>query len=379
MPSFWELDSFYAPRDVIIVGSGFAGLWSAWHLKKLRPNWNILIIEKSISPNGASTRNAGFACFGSPTELIADLDTFGEQSMLDTFAMRFEGIRRLLETVSAEEIDYEALGGYEVVTADQYKNSAALTNDLDRLNELLRPITGSPKLFKLADEKLPSFEFSGFAHLVENDLEGQLHPGKLVSALTRLLANLGVEVLRGTELHAYKTFSDHVELNTNQPVPFYTGNLLICTNTDPGQLTQIEGVQPARGQVLLTSPIKGLPFRGSFHYDQGFYYFRNLGDRVLLGGARNKAFDDESTHDLSTSLTIQDELERFLKEHLLPNHQYSIEQRWSGTMGMSPTKSSIVKTLKERCYCALTLGGIGVAIAPLAGEQAAHLLAENDR
>jgi hypothetical protein len=66
--------------------------------------------------------------------------------------------------------------------------------------------------------------------------------------------------------------------------------------------------------VLLTSPIKGLPFRGTFHADEGFYYFRNLGDRVLLGGARNKAFEEEQTTEMHPSVKIQEALEAYLSE-----------------------------------------------------------------
>jgi len=61
--------------------------------------------------------------------------------------------------------------------------------------------------------------------------------------------------------------------------------------------------------VLVTSPIKKLPFKGAFHFDEGFYYFRNLGNRVLLGGARNKAPEAEQTDEQVTTTLIQNELE----------------------------------------------------------------------
>ena len=35
--SIWEKESFYAPKDVIIIGSGLSGLWCAWFLKKKKP------------------------------------------------------------------------------------------------------------------------------------------------------------------------------------------------------------------------------------------------------------------------------------------------------------------------------------------------------
>ncbi len=73
--SVWEKESFFAPRDFIIVGSGFTGLWSAYYLKKRYPEKSVLILERGIIPSGASSRNAGFACFGSFTELLASILT----------------------------------------------------------------------------------------------------------------------------------------------------------------------------------------------------------------------------------------------------------------------------------------------------------------
>lgn len=91
-PSIWELESFYAPQDVIIAGAGLGGLWSAYYLKKYAPELNILIVERSIAPTGASTRNAGFACFGSVTELLDDARTLGEDKMLELVDMRYQGL-----------------------------------------------------------------------------------------------------------------------------------------------------------------------------------------------------------------------------------------------------------------------------------------------
>jgi gamma-glutamylputrescine oxidase len=93
--SIWEKESFYAPKDVIIVGSGLVGLWCAWHLKKNDPNISIAIVDRGIIPTGASTRNAGFACFGSVTELAEDAARFGEDNMLQLVEMRYKGLQRI--------------------------------------------------------------------------------------------------------------------------------------------------------------------------------------------------------------------------------------------------------------------------------------------
>ena len=94
-PSVWELETFYRNRDIIIIGAGFTGLWSAISLKEKFPEKSVLIIERSSVPMGASTRNAGFACFGSLTEIISDSEKMGWPKTLELLKMRFEGLKKI--------------------------------------------------------------------------------------------------------------------------------------------------------------------------------------------------------------------------------------------------------------------------------------------
>src|SRR5690606_14168336 len=120
--------------------------------------------------------------------------------------------------------------------------------------------------------------------------------------------------------------------------------------------------------------INELPWKGTFHFNEGYYYFRNLGKRILLGGARNKAFADEETFSLDTSDFIQQELELFLSEVILPGKTYTIDHRWSGTMGMGKSKLPNISQVSENVFAIVNLGGIGVAIAPYLGQEVAALM-----
>ena len=63
--SYWEYKEWFAHNDFVIVGSGIVGLNCALQLKTRFPKSSVLILEKGLLPQGASTKNAGFACFGS--------------------------------------------------------------------------------------------------------------------------------------------------------------------------------------------------------------------------------------------------------------------------------------------------------------------------
>jgi glycine/D-amino acid oxidase-like deaminating enzyme len=193
--SVWEKESFFAPKDFIIIGSGFTGLWSAYYLKKRFPGKSVLILERGIIPSGASSRNAGFACFGSFTELESDTRQQGEAEMLELVEMRFKGLERIRKNFSPSQIDYENLGGYELVSPEKFQDLNALRTRIDGINNKLKKITGIQKTFQLNDSKIKSFGLGGSHHLIENKLEAQLHSGKLLESLVQLVHAEGVSIL----------------------------------------------------------------------------------------------------------------------------------------------------------------------------------------
>ncbi len=385
MFSIWEKETFFAPQDIIIIGSGLVGLWSAFYLKKKHPKLKITIVDRGLIPTGASTRNAGFACFGSVSELVADAHTMGTDKMLELVELRYKGLERIQKYFGKKEIDFDLCGGYELYEKDKL-TSEKLIEDIDYLNSLLKPITDTKKTFRIADEKIADFGFNTTKHLVKNNLEGYLHSGKLLQALLHKVQGMGVNVLNKVDITGINHIDEKIEIRTNQtefaiasagkPFNLSANQLLLCTNAFTKNLLPELDIIPARGQVLLTSSIENLPFEGTFHSDEGFYYFRNLGKKVLLGGARNKAFADEETTSLHTSDFIQNELENYLANVILPNfkNQYTIEHRWAGIMAFGKEKMPIVKQVAPNVFCAVRMSGMGVALAPVVAQQVAEMM-----
>ncbi|NDD50362.1 MAG: FAD-dependent oxidoreductase, partial [Flavobacteriia bacterium] len=92
--SYWETNRTLGHFDVLVVGGGMVGLWTAFHLKRQSPTLRLAIVEQLPSGQaGASTRNAGFACFGSPTELLDDLRHESQEDLLARLTWRYEGLR----------------------------------------------------------------------------------------------------------------------------------------------------------------------------------------------------------------------------------------------------------------------------------------------
>lgn len=372
--SIWEKESFYAPQDVVIIGSGFVGLWAAFYLKRKAPQLRITILERGPIPTGASTRNAGFACFGSLGEVVEDAQKMGTDKMLELVEMRFKGLERIAKHFG-RGIDFDLCGGYELFDEGRPLGSR-LPEEIAYINSLLRPVTGTKQTYALTDGLLSSFGFDRTAHLVKNNLEGYLHSGKLVQALLQAVQGRGVQVLNGVEVRDYERKADGFTVRTSLPENLRSRQLLLCTNAFTRSFYPDIDVVPARGQVLLTSPIEDLPWKGTFHAEEGYYYFRNLGNRVLLGGARHKAFAEEETLDMQTSSFIQCELESYLRETVLPRFEgrYTIDHRWSGIMAMGSEKLPIVKELEPAVFCAVRMSGMGVALAPVVAGKVARMM-----
>src|SRR3954471_13686444 len=139
--SIWEKNTWFAPQDIIIIGSGFNGLWAAYHLIKKHPKLKITIVERGVIPTGASTRNAGFACFCSLCEVVGVAQAMGTDKMLSILEMRFKGLDEIQKHFSNKEIDFELTGGYELYDGNNKSYSEELLNNIDYINSLVKPIT----------------------------------------------------------------------------------------------------------------------------------------------------------------------------------------------------------------------------------------------
>ncbi|MBB6369306.1 NAD(P)/FAD-dependent oxidoreductase [Chryseobacterium shigense] len=368
MNSVWELETFYRKRDIIIIGAGFSGLWTAISIKEKYPEKSVLIIERNTIPLGASTRNAGFACFGSLTEVIADAQKMGWEKTLDLVKMRFEGLQKIRKYFKDDEIDFELSGGYEILNDDKP------LQELDIVNEKLKTVTGLDKTYFLNQEKIKEFGLGKSEFLIENPCEGSLHSGKLLQKLLEKCHEHKVEFLFGTEVKTVDENAGEIEVRFSGNLSVKADKIIYCTNAFSSEFLEKEEIIPARGQILLTEPVVGLKLKGTFHYDEGFYYFRNLGNRILLGGGRNQDFRAEETTAFETTEFLQNHLENFLKEVILPDQDFKIALRWSGIMAMGSEKTPIVKQLSERQFCAVRLSGMGVALAPKIGDIVAEMI-----
>jgi gamma-glutamylputrescine oxidase len=362
--SYWEMKHYFQPFDLIIIGSGIVGLSTAISFKERNKKSKILILEKGILPTGASTKNAGFACFGSVGELLDDLNNSSEKIVLETVQMRWTGLKMLRNRLKDKNLNYQALGGFELFKDE--KSYTYCKENIPYLNKKLQQIINYKECYKESKTTL----FNSIKGCIANGYEGQLDTTLMMKNLLLMARKLGIEILNNIHVEEIKETNLMVELKSNFGV-FKAHKVVVATNGFAKSLLNIKDVKPARAQVLITKPIQNLKIKGAFHLLKGYYYFRNIDKRLLFGGGRNIDFKTETTTEIGLNDQIQNELDILLKTIILPKTPFEIEQRWSGIMGVGKEKMPIVKKTGKNILAAVRMGGMGIAIGSLVGENAA--------
>ena len=363
--SFWEKELVQEKFDVTILGAGITGTSTAISIKEKRPDLRVCVIDRATVSAGASTKNAGFACFGSPTEILEDLQKMGEEKTARVIQMRWKGLQILLNRVLPSDMGYKNKGGYEIYEKND-ESLEQVVDHLDRLNVFLQETIGLEQVFNLQVQK----KFTGFhQNQIFNPYEGSLNPACMMRSLQNIARQKGVVFKSNLQIDDIRLSEEKLITGCGLHIPFHV--LVLCTNGFTRQFFPDWPVFAARNQVLITKPVPNLSIDGCYHFNRGYYYFRNVGDRLLLGGARNEDPENELTELFGTSSVIREKLAFFLAR-LLPESQPVIEDWWSGILGIGEEKTPLIQWSGDRVLAGVRLGGMGVAIGSFLGEKLAE-------
>lgn len=372
MLSIWEKQHFVS-YDYIIIGSGIVGMSTAYYIKQAAPQATVLILERGLLPSGASTKNAGFACMGSVTELLADLASMPEETVWELFLQRKNGLERLRKILGDEHMNYQSSGSYELIL-----DHTDYTQQIAYINQKLYPHIKQEAFTLLLPHQWRSFGLAGVQAVIQNNCEGEIDTGKTMRYFRDMLSAQGVTFITGCKVEQLLETDTSVEVACfnpvdQQPITFIGKHVSICTNAFAKTLLPEADVTPGRGQVLVTKPISDLSVRGIFHFEQGYYYCRNFQNRILLGGGRNMDVKGETTTEFGLHEAIQQNLIHKLKTIILPDKHFEIDMQWSGIMAFGPEKKPIIQSYSQRIAVGVRMGGMGVAIGSEVGFTVAQL------
>lgn len=351
MPSYWD---FNLPKqlDFCIIGAGFTGIGIAIGLREKYPKAEIALMERLPTGAAASTKNAGFLCFGSPTEILDSIETIGEKKTFDLLSLRRKGANTLNNICASLNINMVKTGGHEVFTD---KISFAKTRDnLLVINALLKDI--DPEM-QWSQKKST---WAKIGHTLFSPAEQQIHPGTVHEALIKHLRKLNIPAYHSCTLTAHKKDGNNIAVEINGKMHLKTRCLLMATNAFQKGLKE---VVPARNIVRLYKPQNQTSIKANIHYDRGYVYMRNVGKYFLIGGGRNVDMAHEQTDEFGENATVESYLEKSLykliKMHIEPEPLW----QWSGIITTGKNGMPLFKRLTKNTYYVGRYAGMGVALS----------------
>ena len=368
MLSYWEKTTL-RHFDLVVVGGGIVGHFTALFYALKNPSHRVALLERGLFPSGASTKNAGFACFGSIAELEHDVASMGEAATAALVMKRYNGLKLLRETLGDKAIDYREVGGYELCFEEPDPDR------IDFFNDLLEPhLKARPYSVKAPD----GFGFSTkITHLIKNSLEGTVDTGKMMAALQRKVAQAGVLTFTQSAIEKIEDAEEGKVLKVETKdgtVEFFARQTALCTNAFSRKFLTDVDLEPGRGLVLVSKPHPAFSWEGSFHYHDGYNYFRTVDGRLLLGGGRHLDKAGEVTLEQGVNDVIEKALRDDIAALIAPEVSVEIDYMWSGVMAFGANKQPLLKRVDNHLVAGVRLGGMGVAVGAEIGQALSLLI-----
>jgi glycine/D-amino acid oxidase-like deaminating enzyme len=332
--------------DVAIVGAGIAGVATAYFLASTGAK--VIVLEARGVAEAASGRNAGFLLAGVAENFVAAAHRYGERNALRIwhFTRHTQALVRSL--VAEHGIDCEL----------RWNGSDQIPGDDDEWRE----IEGSSR--RLSSEGV-AVRVDPAARRATYADDGELHPVRWVRGLAAAAVAKGARIHESTRVDALA----RGELRTATGV-VRAAAIVLCTNAYTAHLTGSR-VRPVRGQMLATAPAAPV-FARPAYANRGYQYWRQTRDgRVVVGGWRDTAVDEEVGEEERTTDVIQKKLEAFLREHRITA---AVTHRWAGTMGFSHDALPYIGAIAPGLFVCGGFTGHGMAFGPASAELVAMLV-----
>jgi len=336
-----------ASADVAIVGAGIAGIATAYHLA--RAGAKPIVVEARTVAEAASGRNAGFLLAGVAENFATATERYGEERALRVWRFTRHNQQLVREVVAREHIDCDLAWNGSAQIAGDDAEWAEVCASAERVRR------EGVRVRLLPEER---------AAIYEED--GELHPVKYVRGLARAAARSGARIFDGTRVTAVAPDGLRTERGRVR-----SGAVVVCVNAYSQHLVPLR-VRPVRGQMLATTPVAHRVFDRPAYAHRGYRYWRQRADgRLLIGGWRDTAVDEEVGEVEQTTRRVQDQLEGFLRERA-PNA--AVSHRWGGIMGFSHDALPYAGRLADGIFVNAGFTGHGMAFATATGELVADLV-----
>ncbi|CUT05483.1 NAD(P)/FAD-dependent oxidoreductase [Candidatus Kryptonium thompsonii] len=367
--------------DIAIIGGGFTGLSTAYHIKKIDPSIDVAIVENQICGYGASGRNAGFGMtlFGLTFSLTAI--RFGKEKAVQAHHYMETAVDYLSEFITSNKIDcdYERPGFLRVATSKAYVKR--IQHEINLMRSL-----GIEGIEWISQEQVRKEVNSPLYLGAWWELRCVLlNPAKLAWGIRKLNLDLGVKIFEYYPVNEVNRHKTHFTIKTNNGI-LTAEKILFATNAFSHLFPQLRRKQvPAFTYIVLTEPL-GEEFFNEVGWKnrQGIEDARNLvhyyrltkDNRLLMGGGDvSVGFGRKMNYDENER--IFNELKDYVKKVFPVLKDVKFTHQWGGPVSvpidMAP---AIGKIGDDRAYYSLGCVGHGVSLTILNGKLLAELLLE---
>ena len=277
--------------DVCIVGAGFTGLWTAYHLAQKRPDLTIVVVEKEVAGYGASGRNAGWLSPLVPGNRRVFSRGTGSNAAGVTLQRRMlESVDEVLDIISAERIDAHAIRSGNLIVA---RTPAAMERLRGRLvsdrSWGFRADEGVELSREEFDERI---RVEGAVGGLFYPTVGRIDPAGLVHGLAETVERLGVRIYEHT---AATDISPGAVTTSQGRVRAQT--VLRCTEGYSAEIaSDPRRIIPINSSIIITDPIPShiwdeIGWRDFELFSDAAHVFsyaqRTDDNRILIGGRGN--------------------------------------------------------------------------------------------
>ena len=366
--------------DVVIVGGGFTGLWTAYFLTESDPNLGIVVLEQDICGGGPSGRNGGFAS-GWWDELDGLVALYGAEAAVRACRAISSSITSIGDFCEAHGIDawFKKAGYVFAATAAEHlevcEQMLQLARDVGAANELRRLTAAEVRA------RCDGSAFRGGAFMPDG---ASLQPALLVRGLRRVLLQRGVTIHEGTTVTRLELGPPAVAITARGAVR--APHAVMAVNAwAMGWPWFRRRLVAWSSYMVLTAPAPGLLEK--IHWTGGeivsdlrtsIRYFRTTRDgRIAFGGGGGRAsttIGDSFTRDVRAVAEAAEGFRRLFESFA----EVPIVDAWGGPIDVSPTHLPAFGNLVPHVHYALGYTGNGVAPAHLAGRVLADLVTGAD-
>lgn len=364
-PRAWPALSGDQRADAVVVGGGLAGVSAALALAAAKRR--VLLLEAGRLGEGASGRNAGFLLGGAADDALTLARGRG-WAVARLMAELAEENRHLVRQVLGGQ---HGDSGLQEVGSFQLAVDAAEAEHLAMLGQSLRDMGYQAE--DVGPEAVgPTLRQAGYRGGLFLANDGQLDPLRLLYLLASGAEHQGARIYEASAVQSIEADGDRVSVRTERAA-VHADICILAVNAHLAHLYPLASawLQPARGQVLASQPLKRPVLRAPVYAEYGLRYFRQCADgRLLMGGFRNLAVAEETTWDLQLNPVLQSRLER---ELMLLAADAVVEHRWAGIMGFTSDHLPVVGALAPNLWTVGGFSGHGLALAPLLGRQVVEM------